>query len=89
MSTRLFIRELSQADPPVIAEAFQAQGWRKSTEQYARYLRECEDGGRTVLLAFCDGVFAGYITILWTSHYPPFAQAGIPEIADFNVLKVY
>ena len=26
------------------------------------------------------------MTIVWNSDYPPFQQAGIPEIVDFNVL---
>jgi len=26
------------------------------------------------------------LTIAWTSSYPPFAGAGVPEIVDFNVL---
>jgi hypothetical protein len=34
-------------------------------------------------------VFAGYACILWRSGYEPFRQAGIPEIADFNVLPAH
>jgi ribosomal protein S18 acetylase RimI-like enzyme len=34
-----------------------------------------------------NGEFAGYVNILWESSYAPFHKAGIPEIADFNVLK--
>lgn len=30
--------------------------------------------------------FAGYVTICWRSHYPPFREQNIPEIMDFNAL---
>ena len=30
--------------------------------------------------------FAGYVTVVWESKYPPFLAAGIPEVVDFNVL---
>lgn len=83
------IRELEPGDPSVIADAFTAQGWRKPREQYEAYLRQCEAGERTVFVAAREGVFTGYVTILWKSDYPPFAEQGIPEIADFNVLMAY
>jgi ribosomal protein S18 acetylase RimI-like enzyme len=34
-------------------------------------------------------VFAGYVTVVWVSGYRPFAQAGIPEIQDLNVLPQF
>ena len=44
------------------------------------------DGARHVIVAREQGRFAGYVTILWRSVYEPFADAGIPEVNDFNVL---
>lgn len=81
-----YIRPLEAGDIQPIAAAFAALGWNKPLAQYARYLAEQEAGGRTVFVAFVDEAFAGYVTILWQSSYPPFAEANIPEIADFNVL---
>jgi GNAT superfamily N-acetyltransferase len=34
-------------------------------------------------------VFAGYVTVVWVSGYRPFAEAGIPEIQDLNVLPQF
>ncbi len=85
----LVIRELAEADCPVIAAAFAAQGWNKPLSQYLAYHQESIQGKRTVLIAEESGVFAGYVTIVWESGYPPFRDASIPEIVDFNVLIAY
>ncbi len=82
----LLIRHLEQADIPEIAAAFQQLGWNKPASQYTRYFMEQVMELRDVLVAFADGVFAGYLTICWHSTYPPFREAHIPEIVDFNVL---
>lgn len=85
------IREISSGDPPLIAEAFRLQGWHKPESQYQQYLEEHRSGKRTVLVAETglaphEHEFAGYLTIVWESGYPPFAAEHIPEIVDFNVL---
>lgn len=85
----LTIRLLSSDDIAPIAAAFTALGWDKPASQYERYLAEQTVGDRVVLVAFVDDDFAGYVTIVWHSHYPPFAEANIPEIVDFNVLPFY
>jgi ribosomal protein S18 acetylase RimI-like enzyme len=85
----LEIRELLESDCAVIASAFAQQGWNKPYAQFARYLEECRTGSRVTLVAELDGEFAGYVNILWVSDYPPFRDAGIPEIADFNVLMKF
>jgi ribosomal protein S18 acetylase RimI-like enzyme len=88
--TTLSIRELLPADPPTIAAAFSAQGWNKPESQYWHYLEEQDSGLRLVLLAEVGlaptAQFAGYLTVVWDSGYPPFHEAKIPEIVDFNVL---
>lgn len=86
MSITLTIAPLAESDIAEIAAAFAALGWRKSASQYERYLDEQGRGERAVLVARSGGVFAGYVTIVWASGYPPLREAGIPEIADFNVL---
>ncbi len=83
------IRRLQELDINVIADAFTAIGWNRPASQYARYLAEQSAGGRIVLVALVDGVFAGYITINWPSDYPPFRAENIPEIQDFNVLPQF
>jgi GNAT superfamily N-acetyltransferase len=86
MNSPISIREMVESDPPLIAASFTAQGWNKPVTQYRRYWQESLAGTRVVLLAEVTGDFAGYLNILWDSDYPPFQQACIPEIADFNVL---
>lgn len=80
------IRSMRRDDCAVISQAFARQGWNKPTEQYLQYEQEAQKGRRDVLIAECGGEFAGYVTIVWESNYPPFREAGIPEIVDFNVL---
>ena len=87
--TQLQIRLLTAADIEVIADAFTAIGWHKPASQYQRYLAEQAAGERVVLVATVDGNFAGYVTIVWESGYPPFRAASIPEVVDFNVLPSY
>jgi GNAT superfamily N-acetyltransferase len=83
------IRALRAEDIAPMAAAFAALGWNKPAEQYARYLAEQQTGERNVLVAFLAGQFVGYLTIVWKSHYPPFREAHIPEIVDFNVLPEF
>jgi GNAT superfamily N-acetyltransferase len=80
------IRELRREDISPIAEAFANIGWNKPASQYERYLSEQTAGKRQVFVAFENGEFAGYLTIVFESKYPPFAEEKIPEINDFNVL---
>jgi GNAT superfamily N-acetyltransferase len=86
---KLIIREMVEADCAVISGAFAAQGWDKPLSQYQAYLQESREGQRVVLVAEYEGQFAGYVTIVWESAYPPFRAAQIPEIVDFNVLLKY
>lgn len=83
------VRTMVAEDVAPIATAFAAQGWDKPQAQYTRYLEESTQGQRVVLLAEHDGEFAGYVTVVWVSDYPPFRAANIPEIVDFNVLIKY
>ena len=80
------IRLLRAEDIDVIANAFQSIGWNKPALQYQTYLEQQEQSIRTIFVAFKDGEFAGYLTIVWSSDYPPFKTENIPEIQDFNVL---
>lgn len=82
----LTIAPLVEGDIVEIAATFAAIGWNKPAEQYHRYFDEGRSGARVVLVARWEGAFAGYGTLLWHSAYEPFREAGIPEVADLNVL---
>lgn len=86
MTLPLMIRMLQPGDSGPIVAAFAAIGWDKPRHLYERYQAEQQLNQRVVLVAFVEAAFAGYITIAWTSHYPPFEHERIPEIQDFNVL---
>ena len=85
----LTIRLLKIEDAESIAEAFSVQGWDKPASQYVRYFEEMQVGTRVVWVAEWDGWFAGYVTLVWESGYPPFRERKIPEIVDLNVLQTF
>jgi len=86
---RLTIRKLQESDIEIISKAFQKIGWNKPVSQYQKYFCEQNKDKRLVLVALIDDNFAGYLTILWQSEYPPFKKQNIPEIVDLNVLPKY
>lgn len=88
-SMNIFLRELNERDPEMIAKAFKIQGWEKPADLYVRYLDEQKNGDRVSIVAEVDGEFAGYVNVLWDSNYPSFREKAIPEINDFNVLIKY
>ena len=85
----LTVRLLEKEDIEVIVSSFGDIGWHRAVSEYKSYLAEQDRGERVVLVASYDGDFTGYVTIIWTSRYPPFAEQGIPEISDLNVLPVF
>lgn len=85
----LRIRALETRDVEEIAATFAGIGWDKPASQYHRYFSEQKRGEREILVAFVDDGFAGYLTIMWSSEYPPFRSEGVPEIKDLNVLPKF
>jgi len=83
------VTRLTDTDIPEIAAAFAALGWNKPASQYWNYLDQQTKNERMVLVARMDGVFSGYVTLLFESHHGEFEAIGAPEIADFNVLPAY
>jgi GNAT superfamily N-acetyltransferase len=83
------IHQLRADDISAISAAFAAFGWDRPPAQYEGYLAEQRQGEREVLVAWRDDTFVGYVTVVWNSGYAPFREAGIPEIADFNVLPTF
>ncbi|MDQ6421757.1 GNAT family N-acetyltransferase [Paenibacillus sp. LHD-117] len=86
---KITLRELNEQDAATVSNAFREQGWNKPIEQYVRYLDEQRGGRRVSIVAEADGDFAGYVNVIWNSHYPSFREQSIPEINDFNVLIKY
>lgn len=86
VTTQLLIRAMGESDPEVISAVFTAIGWDKPPALYQHYLAQQEEGRRLAWVAEWGGEFAGYVTLLWTSAYSPFADRQIPEVADLAVL---
>ena len=83
------IRAMDESDPGVISAAFTAIGWHKPPALFQRYLAEQEQGRRLAFVAEWHGEFAGYVTLMWTSDYSPFAERQVPEVCDLNVLPLH
>jgi GNAT superfamily N-acetyltransferase len=86
---RITIRAYEANDVEEIARAFEPAPYRRSLEQYERYLADQDHGARVMLVAFVRGDVAGYVNVLWASDYASFAERGIPEINDLHVLAPY
>ncbi len=79
------IRDFTEADLPALTAAAAAggNGWRGGDHSiWRQYLDEQRAGVRDPLVCVEAGEVVGYVTLLWRSHYPPFAAAKIPEISD-------
>lgn len=80
------IRAVGTADLASIVEAFELAGCAVTPEQLDRYLAEQSAGLRLFLFATWDGRVGGYLTLGWDAEYPPFRDAGLPEIQDLEVI---
>lgn len=87
MPAEIVIRHMVKADINGIVQTFAP--WHKDRSQYESYLDEQQRGERVILVALHKRKIVGYVTIVWTSSYEPFRQAGIPEIIDLNVITEY
>ena len=85
----LTIRNLHIEDAEVISAAFAELGWDKPVTQYEKYVRNQESGTHVIFVAEVDSVLAGYVTVVWTPAYSSFAEKGVPEISDLNVLPKF
>lgn len=80
---------LRETDLDEIADSFRALGWDKPRLQYETYLREQSAGYRSVFVGRENGIFAGYVTVVWDSRYPSFQHLNIPEIVDLHVMPAF
>lgn len=79
------INLLTKQDIPLLEAAF-APFYAKPASLFEGYLQE-ED--RKVWVAYFNSEVAGYITLKLNSQYKPFADKGIPEIMDLNVIPPF
>jgi GNAT superfamily N-acetyltransferase len=82
------IRDLTEADLPGLTATKGGPAWRGGGHPiWRQYLEERQAGVRDLLVAHEAGAAVGYVTLLWRSHYPPFAETRIPEISDMVVAE--
>jgi len=85
--TSFQVRRLAPENLPVLADTFASAPYRKPRSQYERYLAEHLAGTLVTLVAHAHtGEVVGYVNLLWSSDYPRFADADVPEINDLNVV---
>jgi hypothetical protein len=87
MTGQIRIRRMTGGDVDLVHGVFAAHGIRKPKEYVARCWEENRTHDRITLLALYEGNFAGSLHLLRRSHDPYFAERGIPEINDFNVME--
>lgn len=80
----LAIRTFQPGDVDMLAAAFES--WPKPRALFVDYARQFTTGSIDMVIAELANEIAGFLIISWSSSYPPFAAARIPEIKDFNVL---
>lgn len=80
------VRPFRAEDPVILRQACAASNLEKPITLFERYLSEHDARTRYAVVAERGGLVAGYVTLAWTSAYLPFADRGVPEVSDLNVL---
>jgi GNAT superfamily N-acetyltransferase len=83
------IQSLNAGHLSDMVSAFAAINWFKPMTLFERYLEEQQQHKRSAWIALFDDVFAGYVTLKYTSSYNLFLEDKITEIKDLNVLPQY
>jgi GNAT superfamily N-acetyltransferase len=81
------IRDLTEADVPLIAATDGGGAWHGGEARWRGYWAEHDAGLRVALVACQADEIVGYGSLCWRSQYPPFAQAGTPDISDMVVAQ--
>jgi GNAT superfamily N-acetyltransferase len=79
------IRELQASDVEAIPAIDGGPAWHGGPEKWRRYWDEHSQGLRVSMVGAIGDRLAAYGSLVWRSQYPPFAEAGIPEIQDMVV----
>src|SRR5580658_1445593 len=79
------IRSLEPGDRDRLAAIDGGNGWNADPALWALYLAEHRAGQRLVVIAWDGARPLGYGNLVWTPGYPPFREAGIPEINNLGV----
>jgi GNAT superfamily N-acetyltransferase len=87
---KIQIKKLKDSFLASMVQGFDDSNWtKKPFSLFEKYLKEQKEGKRIVFVAFADGSFAGYVTLVWQSNYKQFSLNRIPEMKDFNVLPTF
>jgi GNAT superfamily N-acetyltransferase len=81
------IRELVECDVAIIAATDGGVAWHGGEAKWRGYWREHLKGQRVAMVAARGDGIVGYGSLCWRSQYPPFAQAGTPDISDMVVAQ--
>jgi GNAT superfamily N-acetyltransferase len=82
---KIEVRDIQAADAERLAAAFAGTPWRRPAAHFDGLAVEHAAGSRVVLVGVLSHAIAGYGSLVWSSAYPPFRDAGVPEIQDLNV----
>ncbi|QUL58230.1 GNAT family N-acetyltransferase [Paenibacillus tritici] len=81
------VRRMKPEDIALIYDGLSPHDVSKPIEYIEHCWRENVENKRLTLLAFHDNEFAGWGHIVYTSHYPYFAENHIPEIQNLDVIS--
>lgn len=86
---KVLIRDLRETDISTFVEEFTKQGWHPSADTYIMRLGDEADGKCITFMAEYEGSPAGTVYLYLSCEEGPFAQSGLPIIADLVVLQKY
>ncbi|MBQ7306084.1 MAG: GNAT family N-acetyltransferase [Clostridia bacterium] len=85
----LVIRNMEEADAPILVNEYNAQGWHDDVDGYMVRLKDQAEGKCIALTAEYQGQPAGNVYLYLDANEGPFKGKGWPIIVDFNVLMKY
>jgi len=83
----LVIRNMEEADAPILVDAYNAQGWHDDVAGYMMRLKDQAEGKCIALTAEYQGQPVGNVYLYLAADGGPFKGSGWPIIVDFGVLK--
>jgi len=83
------IRTMTSNDSDTINKGLAGHDVSKPLDYIERCWEENVNGDRVTFIAFWDGQFAGWGHLIHRSPYAYFAESGIPEIQNFDVIPPF